>query len=153
VKAVLDFMQEHKIPTTNIGPGDIVDGNRKLTLGLVWTIILRFSISSYNDPDFMNARETLLNWCRARTAPYPEVRVNDFSFSWKDGRALATLLHSGRPDLVDLGEMESKSAAETLEHVFAAAEAHLGIAKLLDVEDVTGVSGPEEKSMMTYVSQ
>jgi Calponin homology (CH) domain len=153
VKAVLDFMEGHGISTTNIGPGDIADGNRKLTLGLVWTIILRFSISSHNNPDFKNAREALLSWCRTRTAPYPEIRISDFSFSWRDGKALAALLHSGRPDLVNLEEMEKRSTAEVFDHVFTAAETHLGIAKLLDVEDITEVSGPEEKSMMTYISQ
>ena len=30
----------------NIGPGDIVDGNPRLTLGLVWLIVLRFQIES-----------------------------------------------------------------------------------------------------------
>ena len=30
----------------NIGPGDIVDGNPRLTLGLVWLIVLRFQIET-----------------------------------------------------------------------------------------------------------
>jgi spectrin beta len=28
----------------NIGAQDIVDGNARLTLGLIWTIILRFQV-------------------------------------------------------------------------------------------------------------
>lgn len=31
--------------TVNIRPEDIVDGNPKLTLGLIWTIILHFQVS------------------------------------------------------------------------------------------------------------
>ena len=34
-----------QIKLVNIRPEDIVDGNPKLTLGLVWTIILHFQVS------------------------------------------------------------------------------------------------------------
>ena len=31
---------------SHIGPEDIVDGNLKLILGMIWTLILRFTIAS-----------------------------------------------------------------------------------------------------------
>lgn len=41
----LAFIRERGVKLTNIGPEDIVDGNLKLILGMIWTIILRFTIS------------------------------------------------------------------------------------------------------------
>uniref|UniRef100_A0A182P546 Calponin-homology (CH) domain-containing protein n=1 Tax=Anopheles epiroticus TaxID=199890 RepID=A0A182P546_9DIPT len=38
----LDFLRYKKIKLVNIRAEDIVDGNPKLTLGLIWTIILHF---------------------------------------------------------------------------------------------------------------
>ena len=35
---------EFQVQFENIGAEDIVDGNPRLTLGLIWTIILRFQI-------------------------------------------------------------------------------------------------------------
>ncbi|CAD5205430.1 unnamed protein product [Bursaphelenchus okinawaensis] len=45
VQCCLDFLQRRHIKLVNIRPKDIVDGNGKLTLGLIWTIILSFQIS------------------------------------------------------------------------------------------------------------
>lgn len=42
----LDFLRYKKIKLVNIRAEDIVDGNPKLTLGLIWTIILHFQVSS-----------------------------------------------------------------------------------------------------------
>jgi hypothetical protein len=38
-----------KLSGMNIGSEDIVDGNEKITLGLIWLIILRFQIQKIND--------------------------------------------------------------------------------------------------------
>ena len=45
VKTALNFLQLRKIKLVNIRPDDIVDGNPKLILGLIWTIILHFQVS------------------------------------------------------------------------------------------------------------
>ncbi|KAG8249076.1 Microtubule-actin cross-linking factor 1, isoforms 1/2/3/5 [Homalodisca vitripennis] len=44
VQMALDFLRYKKIKLVNIRAEDIVDGNPKLTLGLIWTIILHFQI-------------------------------------------------------------------------------------------------------------
>ncbi|CAH2231739.1 jg14319 [Pararge aegeria aegeria] len=46
VQMALDFLRYKKIKLVNIRAEDIVDGNPKLTLGLIWTIILHFQIAA-----------------------------------------------------------------------------------------------------------
>ncbi|KYM77344.1 Plectin [Atta colombica] len=46
VQMALDFLRYKKIKLVNIRAEDIVDGNPKLTLGLIWTIILHFQLAS-----------------------------------------------------------------------------------------------------------
>lgn len=46
VQMALDFLRYKKIKLVNIRAEDIVDGNPKLTLGLIWTIILHFQVSA-----------------------------------------------------------------------------------------------------------
>ena len=38
---VVSFLYEQRVHLENMGAHDIVDGNARLTLGLIWTIILR----------------------------------------------------------------------------------------------------------------
>ncbi|TSU11377.1 Spectrin beta chain, non-erythrocytic 1 [Bagarius yarrelli] len=42
VDKALQFLKEQRVHLENMGSHDIVDGNHRLTLGLIWTIILRF---------------------------------------------------------------------------------------------------------------
>ncbi|XP_067936925.1 alpha-actinin-4-like [Watersipora subatra] len=42
VKAALDFLTHQSIRLVNIHPEEIADGNPKITLGLIWIIILKF---------------------------------------------------------------------------------------------------------------
>lgn len=79
---------------TNIGAEDVVDGNRKIILGLIWTLILRFTINDINE-EGMTAKEGLLLWCQRKTACYEEVEVRDFSASWNDGLALWVTMKRG----------------------------------------------------------
>ncbi|XP_076629249.1 dystonin-like protein short stop isoform X12 [Colletes latitarsis] len=153
VQMALDFLRYKKIKLVNIRAEDIVDGNPKLTLGLIWTIILHFQISDIvvgQEPN-VTAREALLRWARRSTARYPGVRVTDFTGSWRDGLAFSALIHRNRPDLVDWRGARSCQPRERLDRVFYVAEREYGVTRLLDPEDVD-TPEPDEKSLITYIS-
>ena len=47
VETALRFLRYKEIKLVNIRGEDIVDGNPKLTLGLIWTIILHFQVGFF----------------------------------------------------------------------------------------------------------
>ncbi|XP_013770092.1 dystrophin-like [Pundamilia nyererei] len=146
-----------QVELVNIGAADIVDGNHKLILGLIWSIILHWQVKDVMK-DVMeglqqtNSEKILLSWVRQNTRQYPQVNVVNFSSSWNDGLAFNALIHSHRPELFDWSSVEKKtSAVDRLEHAFSKAEQHLGIERLLDPEDVA-VAHPDKKSIIMYVT-
>lgn len=148
----LDFIKSRNVNLTNIGAEDIVDGNNKLVLGMIWTIILRFTIAEISEGD-LSAKEGLLLWCQRKTQGYKDVNVKDFTFSFQDGLAFCALIHRHRPDLLDFSKLNKADRAQNLALAFDVAEKHLNIPKLLDVEDIIDVAKPDERSIMTYVAQ
>lgn len=56
-----------------------------------------------------------------------------------------------RPDLLDYGSLSLEHPLHNLSSAFRVAEQELGIAQLLDPEDVA-TQHPDERSIMTYVS-
>ncbi|KAJ1943128.1 alpha-actinin, partial [Linderina macrospora] len=152
VNLALDYIRMRGISLTNIGAEDIVDSNPKLILGMVWTIILRFTIDDINE-EGLSAKEGLLLWCQRKTAPYQDVDVQDFTYSWQDGLAFCALIHRHRPDLLDYHALDKRDIHGNTALAFEVAEHYLGIPKLLDVEDVCDTSKPDERSIMTYVAQ
>lgn len=151
VNKSLDFIKGRKIQMTNIGAEDIVDGNRKIILGLIWTLILRFTISDINE-EGMTAKEGLLLWCQRKTACYDDVEVRDFSSSWNDGLAFCALLDIHRPDLIDYDSLDKNDHRGNMKLAFDIASNEIGIPDLLDVDDVCDVPRPDERSLMTYIA-
>ncbi|XP_034754636.1 dystonin isoform X5 [Etheostoma cragini] len=153
VQIALDYLKRRQVKLVNIRNDDITDGNPKLTLGLIWTIILHFQISEIHvtgESEDMTAKERLLFWSRQMTDGYVGVRCDNFTTSWRDGRLFNAIIHKYRPDLVDMSRVSTQANRSNLEHAFCVAE-HLGVARLLDPEDVD-VQSPDEKSVITYVS-
>ncbi|XP_017170357.1 dystonin isoform X28 [Mus musculus] len=153
VQIALDYLKRRQVKLVNIRNDDITDGNPKLTLGLIWTIILHFQISDIHvtgESEDMSAKERLLLWTQQATEGYAGVRCENFTTCWRDGKLFNAIIHKYRPDLIDMNTVAVQSNLANLEHAFYVAE-KIGVIRLLDPEDVD-VSSPDEKSVITYVS-
>ncbi|XP_056623301.1 spectrin beta chain, erythrocytic isoform X1 [Triplophysa dalaica] len=160
VDKALQFLKEQRVHLENMGSHDIVDGNHRLILGLIWTIILRFQIQDIivetgqadqtGRQETRSAKDALLLWCQMKTAGYPNINITNFTTSWKDGMAFNALIHKHRPDLLDYGNLQRSNPTHNLLKAFNVAEKKLGVTKLLDPEDVF-TENPDEKSIITYV--
>ncbi|KAG0067997.1 actinin alpha 2 [Linnemannia elongata] len=196
VSKALSFLEKKTDePLQSIGNEDIVDGNVKLTLGLIWIIIYRFQIqhiantmtdiypSLLNDINSMeeetsvvnqkkkkgasqhqvDAKQALLRWVRLQLEDYSDIipPIQDFHRSWKTGIAFAALIHRHDPDILpDFYNSILQAPHETVEQsrktltiAFDAAFERMTLPRLLDPEDLVDVETPDERSIMTYVSE
>ncbi|KAI4901901.1 hypothetical protein NFI96_022255 [Prochilodus magdalenae] len=165
VNRALQVLQKNNVELVNIGGADIVDGNHKLILGLIWSIILHWQVKDVMKDVMADLKETnsekiLLSWVRQSTKNYPHVNVMNFSSSWEDGLAFCALIHSHSshltcvcvPELFDWAVVEQMDkATDRLDHAFSVAERHLGIEQLLDPEDVA-TAHPDKKSIIMYIT-
>lgn len=151
VNKVLQTLQDHRITLLNISSEDIVAGNPKLTLSLIWLMALNFDGRRVH----MAAAETnntlessLLKWVQQLTQPFG-VPVTDFSASWSDGRAFLCLMADSIGGDFDLEAAMQAPPVERLRVAFELAKRHLNIDPLLDATDVA--KRPDKKSIVLYV--
>ncbi|KAL9896526.1 dystrophin isoform 9-T15 [Glossina fuscipes fuscipes] len=146
---VLQVIQEHGIKLVNISSDDIVGGNPKLTLGLIWLIALEFNGQNLVKTQSSNGVEkSLLAWARQFTEPRG-LHLHDFSNSWSDGRAFLMILDA-HLDGIDLSTALTKHPLARLKTAFDLAHTYFKIEKLLDPEDVH-THKPDKKSIQMYV--
>ncbi|XP_043363129.1 plectin isoform X5 [Dermochelys coriacea] len=154
VQIALDYLKHRQVKLVNIRNDDIADGNPKLTLGLIWTIILHFQISDIQvsgQSEDMTAKEKLLLWSQRMVEGYQGLHCDNFTTSWRDGRLFNAIIHHHKPMLIDMNKVYRQTNLENLDQAFTVAERDLGVTRLLDPEDVD-VPQPDEKSIITYVS-
>uniref|UniRef100_A0A674IT88 Actinin alpha 1 n=1 Tax=Terrapene triunguis TaxID=2587831 RepID=A0A674IT88_9SAUR len=144
VNKALDFIASKGVKLVSIGAEEIVDGNAKMTLGMIWTIILRFAIQDISVEE-TSAKEGLLLWCQRKTAPYKNVNIQNFHISWKDGLGFCALIHRHRPELIDYGKLCPVSMLST-------AKGRYALNFRFFLTDIVGTARPDEKAIMTYVS-
>ena len=87
INAVLTFVESQKVKLVNVGAEDIEGGNLKIILGLLWSTILRFSISGGDSES--SPKRALLDWINKQIKPYEKngiEQVNNFKSDWQDGK-------------------------------------------------------------------
>jgi len=83
---------------------DIVDSKLKLILGLIWTLILHYSISmpmwEGEEPGPQEGgptpKQRLLNWVQSKC---PDLPIKNFATDWNDGRAISALVDAIAPGM------------------------------------------------------
>lgn len=148
------LMSEHNIKLVNIGPGDIHDGNSKLILGFIWTLISKFSISilATEKNEGVKPKDILLRWLSQRLGEH----VEDFGISWRNGVRLTKLVnHLGQEvyenkDLLiedDPGLTSTERTAKAMETASRA----LCVPAIIGVDDMCG-EVRDEHSTMAYLA-
>lgn len=127
---------------------DIYEGNHKLTLALIFQIILVVQVDNI-EVDGLKGQHGLLLWVNRQIEPFGQ-HVSDFAESWRDGKAFAALAAA----LCQNYDWEShKDLDQDQRHAssYEAMNEELNIPTLLDPEDFRN---PEidDKSVLTYVS-
>ena len=126
---------------------DIYNGNIKLILGLIWTLIRRFQIRSMGTA--LSTKEALLAWVNTQI---PDQKVKNFTTDWNDGIALCALVDRIKPGLCpQYATLLSSEDLENCTQGITLAEDELGILRVMEPEDLCH---PEidELSVMTYIS-
>jgi len=86
----------------SVDSSDIVDHKLKLILGLIWTLILHYSISMpvWDDDEGRRGqpeqtpKQRLLGWVQNKQ---PDKPVTNFTTDWNDGRAIGALVDGIAP--------------------------------------------------------
>lgn len=118
LNTVLDFLDKDGVYLMNMSAADLAGGNAKLTLDLVWKLILRYQISGQKEASQQMAMDAMKNWCRNCTKSYTNVDVDNFTTSWRNGLAFSAIIHCHRPELIEFAALSADHAAENLKQAF-----------------------------------
>ena len=87
----------------NISTVDVVEGNEKIILGLMWSLILWYDVQGHRGqrlgqaPSSGSARDELLAWLKRML---PEREIKNFTSDWRDGTLLADLINILQPNVL-----------------------------------------------------
>ena len=120
--------------------GDIVRGNLTLILGLIWSLIVKYQISTplsdyeFDDDDGeagkkkgneMTPKQALLAWVKSKMPP--EFPMNNFTTDWNDGRAITALVNAMGPGLLPGVDPDVGNSKDSVNKAMEVAEKYLGV--------------------------
>uniref|UniRef100_A0A3P9J076 Filamin C, gamma a (actin binding protein 280) n=1 Tax=Oryzias latipes TaxID=8090 RepID=A0A3P9J076_ORYLA len=157
VSVALEFLDREHIKLVSIDSKAIVDGNLKLILGLIWTLILHYSISMpmWDDEDDeetkkLTPKQRLLGWIQNKV---PQLPINNFNRDWRDGKALGALVDNCAPGLCpDWVDWDPNQPVQNAKEAMQQADDWLGVPQVIAPEEIVDPD-VDEHSVMTYLSQ
>ncbi|XP_050451108.1 filamin-A isoform X3 [Cataglyphis hispanica] len=156
VSVALKFLEDEGIRIVNIDSSDIVDCKLKLILGLIWTLILHYSISmpmwdgDEGEDKGATPKQRLMHWIQSKV---PDLPITNFTSDWNDGRAVGALVDAVAPGLCpDWQDWNPKDAIQNASEAMGLADDWLNIPQLIKPEEMVNPN-IDEMSMMTYLSQ
>ena len=96
--------------------------------------------------------DDLLDWSKEILSKYSNVKVTNFTTSWRNGLAFCALIHSFYPDLVQYDTLIAQDIKQNCKIAFEAGE-KLGIPRVIEPESMVSnsVSQPSSNSMFLQV--
>ncbi|GAB0098238.1 filamin-C isoform X1 [Sergentomyia squamirostris] len=145
VTCALSAIEKDGVKLVNIGNVDIVNGNLKLILGLIWSLIVRYQIGRSKFPP----RKLMLAWLQAAL---PECKITNLTTDWNSGIFLSALLDYCEPGLFPhWRSLDSSQAIRNCTNAMDIAQREFGIPKVLEPEYLAS-PWLDELSGMTYLS-
>eukprot|EP00475_Leptophrys_vorax_P014943 TRINITY_DN2120_c0_g1_i1.p1 TRINITY_DN2120_c0_g1~~TRINITY_DN2120_c0_g1_i1.p1 ORF type:complete len:458 (-),score=151.57 TRINITY_DN2120_c0_g1_i1:86-1459(-) len=138
-----NFLKQENVKLVNIGHEDLMGGNLRLILGLIWTLILEYEIGK-------GGIDELMKWVRSKI---PEYNIQNWTKDWNDGRAICALTNAVCPGLIP-GHAElnpDEKEANCARGIDTAFEA-LRVDKLILPEEMCHPK-VDKMAMMTYIAQ
>lgn len=129
----------------NIGNVDIVNGNVKLILGLIWSLIVRYQIGRSKFPP----RKLMLAWLQAAL---PECKIINLTTDWNSGIYLSALLDYCQPGLFPhWRSLDETQSVNNCTNAMNLAQNKFNVPKVLEPEYLAS-PWLDELSGMTYLS-
>ncbi|KAK8841954.1 hypothetical protein M9Y10_026909 [Tritrichomonas musculus] len=158
----IDMFTKDGVQFVGISGKDIHDSKEKLVLGLVWTLILRYSIGQSIENDgkdnaaseisssaaaaaSKNNKDALIQWAIERTENYPN--VNSFK---PHALSMCALLDSYVPEKISFYSLDSRDSQHNAELATSVMK-ELGIPVFLDSDDLQDTN-VDEKALLTQLS-
>jgi hypothetical protein len=155
IRLVFEFLS--KVEGEDMGAipvNTITKGAKAYVMGLIFKLILRYSIADVNDDHNTSAMRSLLDWVQPKCVPHKDVK--NFDTSWKDGKAIVALwnflVNEYHPECqVDMFRLDSDDHGVVTE-VIQNFQNHMLVEPYLTA-DMVLCNRPDKQSMMTYIAE
>ena len=147
VNEILKFIKSIGIKSTAT-PENIVDGNVKFVLGLVFAVIIKYMKLDEDDAGSADIKEALQLWLKNKTQGYAGVSIDNFTKSFHDGLVFNALIHKMRPKLIPYDSLSSENKIHNLTLALDTAAKYCNVEKYLEPTDIANL---DEIGMVVYL--